>query len=212
MRAPPFQFDSTGQQAVAARLGMWVFLGTELMFFGPLFVGYYFVRSTDPASLALAARHTELLLGTLNTFVLMTSSLAMAMAVSAARDGRQRAAVRCLWATAALGLAFLVIKAWEYAKDIAAGFVPANASGAGGPTGQMFRLLYYAMTGLHAIHLCIGIGLVVTFALAMQQRRPLAADPAHSGRVEIVGLYWHFVDMVWLFLFPLLYLPGRSGP
>lgn len=209
MSAPPFQFDSAGQQAVASRLGMWVFLGTELLFFGPLFVGYYFVRATDPVALPLAARQTDLLLGSLNTLVLMTSSLGMAMAVSAAHECRRRAAVRCLWATAALGLVFLLIKGCEYAKDIASGFVPANASGAGGPTGQMFRLLYFAMTGLHAIHLCIGIGLVVTFALAMHRRRPLAADP---GRFEIVGLYWHFVDVIWLFLFALLYLPGRSGP
>lgn len=208
MSAPPFQFDSVGQQRVAARLGIWIFLGTELMFFGPLFAGYYFVHFTDAAGLTLAARHTDLLLGTINTGVLMTSSLCMALAVASAEAGDRRASVRMLWSVAALGIAFLLIKSGEYAKDIATGFVPGNSTGPGGYAGQMFRLLYYAMTGLHAIHLCIGIGLVVRFALAIRAGHEAAANLA---RLETVGLYWHFVDVIWLFLFPILYLPGRSA-
>ncbi|PLP99162.1 cytochrome c oxidase subunit 3 family protein [Cupriavidus pauculus] len=208
MSAPPFQFDSGSQQRLAARLGIWIFLATELMFFGPLFMGYYFVRFTDLAGLTLAARHTDLLLGTVNTVVLMTSSLCMALAVAAAEAGNRRGAVRLLCAVAALGLIFLLIKGVEYAKDIAAGFVPDNAAGPGGHGGQMFRLLYYAMTGLHAVHLCIGIALVLGFAMAIRAGRHASANLA---RLETVGLYWHFVDVIWLFLFPILYLPGRSA-
>ncbi|KAI3593178.1 Cytochrome c oxidase polypeptide III [Cupriavidus sp. U2] len=208
MSTPPFPFDSGGQQRIAARLGIWIFLGTELMFFGPLFVGYQFVRFTDTAGLTLAARHTDLWLGTANTAVLMTSSLCMALAVAATEAGNRRGAVRLLWAVAALGATFLVIKGVEYAKDIASGFVPGNAAGTGGHAGQMFRLLYYAMTGLHAVHLCVGIALVLGFAMAIRAGRHASANLA---RLEIVGLYWHFVDVIWLFLFPILYLPGRSA-
>ena len=207
MSTPTFQFDSAPQRRLAARLGIWIFLGTELMFFGPLFAGYYLVRFTDLAGLTLAARHTDLLLGTVNTAVLMTSSLCMALAAAAAEAGNRRGAVRLLWAVAGLGATFLVIKAAEYAKDIASGFVPANADGAGGHAGQLFRLLYYAMTGLHAVHLGVAIALVVGFALTIRAGRGASVNLA---RLEIVGLYWHFVDVIWLFLFPILYLPGRS--
>ena len=208
MSAPAFPFDSTGQQHLAARLGIWVFLATELMFFGPLFAGYYYVRAMDAGALALAARDTDLLLGTLNTVVLMTSSLCMAMAVSTARGGNSRATLRYLWAVAALGVTFLLIKSGEYVNDIAGGFVPANATGPGGHAGQLFRLLYFAMTGLHALHLCVGLLLVAGFALEMLRGHRSATN---AQRLEIVGLYWHFVDVIWLFLFPILYLLGRSG-
>jgi len=206
--APPFQFDSASQQRLAGQLGIWVFLGTELMFFGPLFLAYAYLRMLDSAGLAMAARQTDLLLGTLNTVVLMTSSFAMAMAVSEARTVRGPRTSLWLWTVAALGAAFLAVKGCEYAKDIASGFLRANTGAPGGDTGQLFRLLYFAMTGLHALHLCIGIALVVVFAVSFQRRGGHLADAA---RVEVLGLYWHFVDIIWLFLFPILYLPGRSG-
>jgi cytochrome c oxidase subunit 3 len=205
------QFDDVAQQGEAAAFGMWVFLATELMFFGPLFFGYVYGRTHFPEAFAAASRHTEVALGTLNTAVLLTSSMSMAIAVEARRAGAARLAQRLLWLTAALGVAFLAIKGVEYAHewrehlfpDAAFSFPGGQQEGA-----QLFFFLYFATTGLHALHLLIGITMVCVFAIALA-RDALAF--AAAERIEIAGLYWHFVDMIWIFLYPLLYLVGRSA-
>ncbi len=206
------QFDTAAQQEQAATLGMWIFLATELMFFGPLFFGYYYVRSVYPEGLAAASRHTEIMLGTVNTAVLLTSSLLMAIAVHARRVGAVRLTSRLMLLVAALGVVFLALKGMEYRHEWQEHLVPGAAfafpEAAHAHAAEMFYFLYFGMTGLHALHLIIGIVMVCMFAvgLARNARRFAAPD-----RIEIVGLYWHFVDVVWIFLYPLLYLVGRSA-
>lgn len=209
------QFATHEQQALAATFGMWVFLATEVLFFGPLLFGYLYVRTHFPDASAAASRHTDMLLGTLNTGVLLTSSLCMALAGAARKAGQAAAARRLLWATAALGAAFLVIKGVEYRAEFAehlfpgAGFAPADArTGAALHGMELFFVLYFALTGLHALHLALGVTACSVLALALGESKPRVAS---AGHVELVGLYWHFVDVVWVFLYPLLYLVGRSG-
>jgi cytochrome c oxidase subunit 3 len=204
------QFTSRGQQTLAASLGMWIFLATEAVFFGPLFFGYLYVRAHFPDAVAAASRHTDFAFGTANTAILLTSSLCVAMASNRARPGRRGAWL--LFCAALLGLAFLGIKAVEYHNDFAAhlfpgpGFAPGDAGTAAQAHGmQLFFIVYFAMTALHALHLLVGIVLCVAVGLALRRGR---ADGEH---VELAGLYWHFVDVVWIFVYPLLYLVGRAG-
>jgi cytochrome c oxidase subunit 3 len=204
-------FDSVERQHDAARLGMWVFLGTEILFFGPLFMGYIYGRFQFPEAFAAASRHTDVLLGTINTAVLLTSSFTMALAVESRREGDVRLARAMLVVTAALGSFFLVIKGVEYAKDWHEHLVPGirfsfDAQYAGGA--ELLFYLYFVMTGLHAVHLTIGIGIVLAMAILLVRERN---DEANAERVEISGLYWHFVDAIWIFLYPILYLVGRAG-
>ncbi|MBV8030703.1 MAG: cytochrome c oxidase subunit 3 [Betaproteobacteria bacterium] len=176
--------------AERARLGMWLFLATEAMFFGPLFFGYVHSRLADSAAFASGSHHMHFWLGTINTAVLLTSSFTMAISV----HGKER--IRgTLGLTFVLGAAFLLIKGYEYGSEIPEVLAAKGAE-------QVFYLLYFAMTGLHAIHLLIGLGLVAWLFLSAHGRR--AGTP-----VEIVGLYWHFVDAVWLFLYPMFYLLER---
>jgi cytochrome c oxidase subunit 3 len=203
------QFDDLEQQREAAKLGMWIFLATEVLFFGGLFLAYTIYRYLNPDTFAAASRHTEVTLGAANTAVLLLSSALMALAVRAAQLGRRPQLVRLLLATAALGIGFMVIKAFEYHKDFVDHLVPgshflwheANPHGA-----EIFFWLYFAMTGLHAIHVTAGIGILLVLAL-LAGRRHFANG--NYVPVEVVGLYWHFVDIVWVFLFPLLYLAGH---
>ena len=203
------QFDDPAQQRDAASLGMWTFIATEVLFFGVLFFGYSLVRAHFPAAFAAASRHTSIVLGTLNTAVLLTSSLAMASAVRAAALRARRLTPALLLVTAALGVAFSGIKLTEYVLDyrdhlvpvLDFAFDPAHYRGA-----LLFFWFYFATTGMHLVHLSIGIGLVLTFAWRL--RRGVAVRQAEQ--VEIVGLYWHFVDIVWIFLYPCLYLVSRA--
>jgi cytochrome c oxidase subunit 3 len=201
------QFTSREQQEFARTFGMWVFIASELLFFGPLLFAYLYLRVHYPEASAAASRHTDFVLGTVNTAVLLTSSLLVALAGHAAEGGRRRRARWLLAATAALGLAFLLIKGWEYHAEYTEHLFPGRGfrPGHGGavqdmPGMELFFILYFSTTGLHALHLSIGI-------LACLW---LAARPHHAA-VEIAGLYWHFVDLVWIFLYPLLYLVGRGG-
>jgi cytochrome c oxidase subunit 3 len=193
---PTTPFDSVAERREAGLLGMWAFLVTEVLFFGPLFFGYVHGRLTSPDAFVSGSHHMHVVLGTLNTAILMTSSLTMALALRAAQTGR--GALRLLLVvTALLGLAFLGIKAAEYgmeAKEVA------KASGAE----LNFYFLYFAMTGLHAIHLSIGIGV-----LGWLWHRARRFGPAYHAPVEVSALYWHFVDVVWVFLYPMFYLLER---
>jgi cytochrome c oxidase subunit 3 len=208
---PAEQFDTLEQQSFAATLGMWIFLGTEVMFFGPLFFGYVYGRTHFYAGFAEASRHTEVLLGTLNTAILLTSSAFMASAVAARRAGAVRLARTLLYVTAALGIAFLCVKGTEYWIEWQEHLVPGlrfDFPGTHAGIAQYFYYLYFAMTGLHAVHLTIGIATVIVFAVALGRRAETFATPE---RIEVVALYWHFVDSIWIFLYPLIYLVGRSG-
>jgi cytochrome c oxidase subunit 3 len=198
------------QQKEASALGMWVFLVTEMLFFGGLILAYTIYRWENARAFAHASLHMDLMLGTLNTAVLICSSLTMAMAVRSAATGRRKPLLGFLVATMLLGGAFLGIKAIEYTDHIhhhllpGPGFrypVPADARAA-----EMFFSLYFAMTGLHALHMVVGIGILLTLLLLARRGR---FTPEYSTPVEISGLYWHFVDIVWIFLFPMLYLIGR---
>jgi len=206
-------FEDLDQQHEASRLGMWAFLATEIMFFGGLFTGYTVYRNLYPAAFRLASRHLDIRLGAVNTAVLIGSSLTMALAVHAAQLGRKAAQVGFLLATMALGSTFLVVKAFEYHEKWVDHLMPgpafdAAAFGPEGPHARIFYSFYFVMTGLHAAHMVVGIGVLAWIA-----RRAARGDftPAHHAAIEISGLYWHFVDVVWIFLFPLLYLIGRHG-
>ncbi|HZQ75274.1 MAG TPA: cytochrome c oxidase subunit 3 [Burkholderiales bacterium] len=189
---PTTQFDSILERREAAMLGMWLFLATEVLFFGPLFFGYFHSRLASHDAFVAGSHHMHFWLGTINTAVLLTSSFTMALAVQVAQD-RGRFLRLLLLASAALGIAFLCIKGYEYASEIP------EVARAEGPE-QVFYLLYFAMTGLHAIHLTIGAVLVIWTAFISARR---------AIRVEVLGLYWHFVDAVWLFLYPMFYLLER---
>jgi len=203
-------FESMAQQKEAASLGMWVFLVTEILFFGGLFLAYTIYRWQYARAFAHASQHMDVMLGTVNTAVLIFSSLTMAMAVHSAATGRRKLLIGFLVATMILGAAFLGIKAVEYTDHIhhhlfpGPGFhypVPGDAKPA-----ELFFSLYFAMTGLHALHMIVGLGILTTLLLMARRGR---FTPGYNTPVEVSGLYWHFVDIVWIFLFPLLYLIGR---
>jgi cytochrome c oxidase subunit 3 len=189
---------------------MWLFLVTEIMFFGGLFMAYLLYRVWYPVAWAEGSLELDILLGGVNTVVLIGSSLTMALAVRAAQTGFPRATVNYLLVTMALGLTFLVIKGFEYAHKFETGHVPGPNFHFEGPHAQqveIFLSLYFAMTGLHAVHMVIGFGLLSVIAWMAYRRR---FSPEWYAPVEMAGLYWHFVDIVWIFLFPLLYLVDRA--
>jgi cytochrome c oxidase subunit 3 len=204
-------FDSYEQQRAASVLGMWVFLAQEIMFFGGLFAAYIVYRWAYPSSFAVGSRHLDIVLGTVNTAVLLTSSLSMALAVRGTQTGRPRAAAALLIVTMVLGAVFLGIKFDEYHHKFVEHLVPGpnfQAGGADPRTLQLFFILYFSMTGLHALHMVIGIGVLGALVVPVWRGR---FTPENHNLVEGTGLYWHFVDVVWIFLFPLLYLVNRHG-
>ena len=203
------QFDDAAQQRAASTLGMWVFLVTEVMMFGGLFTAYVLYRSIYPNAFAAASQHLDATLGAMNTLVLLGSSLTMALAVHSAQLGRRAGTVMGLLATIALGCVFLGVKAYEYAHKFEENLVPGPYFEFAGPEAthaQLFFSLYFAMTGLHALHMVIGVAVLGTLTW-MAARKRFSAE--YNTPVEIGGLYWHFVDIVWIYLFPLLYLLGR---
>jgi cytochrome c oxidase subunit 3 len=206
-------FDDYQQQVEACVLGMWAFLVSEVMFFGGLFATYMTYRHQYPTEFASASRHLDLWLGTLNTWVLLTSSLTMALAVRAAHHDKPRAAAALIGVTILLGVAFLGVKFAEYVHKYHEGLAPLGGlpfeagQQAPGPT-RLFFGLYFAMTGVHALHMIIGVAALAWLLVHIGRGRFTGAD---SLPVEITGLYWHFVDLIWIFLFPLLYLIDRSA-
>jgi cytochrome c oxidase subunit 3 len=240
-------FDSYDQQRESASLGMWTFLVTEIMFFGGLFTAYILYRSKYPEAFIAGSHQLDVFLGTVNTGVLICSSLTMAMAVRCAQLGKGKQIAGYLVATIILGSVFLGIKAHEYHHKYVEHLIPGDTfhleeahipSNHGKPVTssmpadedigtsradvpvrmasrtdiqahtQLFFFLYFGMTGLHAIHMIIGVGLLTWLIFPSLKGK---FDGNNHNYVEGIGLYWHFVDIVWIFLFPLLYLVGRHG-
>jgi len=208
-------FANLEQQRETATLGMWVFLLTEVMFFGGMFAGYLIYRVAYPAVFIAGSRRMEFWAGTANTVILLTSSLTMVLGVWAAQVGRRKLLVLFLVLTLLFGIGFLGIKAYEYHHHWLDHNVPGpsfqwlDSQGQPAPDAreaQIFFSLYFAMTGFHALHMVIGLGLV-SFILYHALRG--SYSPAYHTPVENVGLYWHFVDIVWIFLYPLLYLISK---
>jgi cytochrome c oxidase subunit III len=199
------QFDDLAQQEDAATFAMWIFLATEVLFFGGLFLAYTVYRVTYPQAFLSASDSLDAKLGTLNTAILLTSSLTMALAVKASREQKFAPSARYMFLTVLIGSMFLFVKAFEYHEDfekkLFAGLHLAPGSSHGV---AIFYSLYYSMTGLHAVHLTIGLCLIIFFAWRTSKRKTSA------GQIETLGLYWHFVDLVWVFLYPLLYLIGSQ--
>jgi cytochrome c oxidase subunit 3 len=204
-------FETEAQQRDAATLGMWAFLVQEVLFFGGLFLCYTIFRAKYPEAFAAGSHHLDVHLGLFNTVVLITSSFTMALAVHAAQSGRSSGRiVTCLVLTLLLGLVFLGVKVVEYGEKWQHHLVPGfdfRWTEPGDPGhAQVFFGLYFTMTGMHALHMVVGVGLLV-WMIARAHREEFS--PRYYTPVEIMGLYWHFVDIVWIFLFPLLYLVGR---
>src|SRR6266853_3844190 len=202
------QFDTAEQQKDASTLGMWIFLVTEIMFFGGMFTAYIVYRALHPEGFVEASHELNLTMGAINTAVLICSSLTMVLAVAAAQMGSRRALVTYLILTILLGSVFLGIKAVEYHEKFVSHHVPGPSFHFDGPdaaNAQLFFSLYFAMTGLHALHMIIGIVLLAILAIRAQRGH---YSPEYYTPIDMTGLYWHFVDIVWIFLFPLLYLLG----
>jgi len=210
------QFEDLAQQHDADTLGIWVFLVTEIMFFGGVFAAYAIFRWLYYAAFEGGSHILDIRLGAINTVVLLGSSLTMAISVRSAQIGNRRAIVLFLALTMILGGAFLGVKAYEYRQKFVEHIVPsldwapegdvlARLAPGGLDHAQLYFFFYFAMTGLHALHMIIGMGLLLW--LVLRARRG-TFTPDYFAPVEVVGLYWHFVDIVWIFLFPLLYLIG----
>ena len=204
-------FDSLEQQAEASLLGMWVFLVTEILFFGGALMAYMVYRSMYPDAFAYASSEIAILPGAINTAVLILSSLTMALAVHGTQTGERQKVMFFIVVTMILGAAFLGIKGYEYHEKYLEGHIPGfglefrfepeyqrNA--------QIFFSIYFVLTGLHALHMIVGLGLM-TWMFMWVKKGVVTSE--YSNPIEVVGLYWHFVDIVWIFLFPLLYLIGR---
>lgn len=196
MSSRPEPPAAIGGASEKARLGIWTFLATEVLLFGGLFTAYTVFRIAHPAQFHTDYLKLNRLLGALNTVVLICSSLSVAIGIAAARQGKERTLRRCLALTLLLAAAFLGIKYLEWSDHFAHGIYPKTS---------IFFALYYMMTGLHALHVMAGMG-ALTVMLVMARRGKFAAGEA--APVEITGIYWHFVDLVWIYLFPLLYLIG----
>jgi cytochrome c oxidase subunit 3 len=203
------QFADASQQRDAAALGIWIFLATEMMFFGALFFAYAIARLHAPEAFAAASRQTNVVIGTANTAILLTSSFFMAWAVRSAAAGARKATAWLLVLTATLGILFAGLKLTEYAIDYRDHLVPLVNFAFDPrylPGALVFYGLYFATTGLHLVHLTVGVAVVIALAWQVWRKRRNAL----TDHVEVAGLYWHFVDVVWIFLYPCLYLISRA--
>jgi cytochrome c oxidase subunit III len=200
------QFEDLDKQAHAARLGMWVFLASELLLFAGLFALYAGYRVMYPVTFAQAVAHDDVALGSANTAILITSSLTVALSVHACRRGRPRRAGWLLVASLAFGLLFLAFKGLEYGEHLREGIAPGAGyvyAGLEARGANIFYTLYYLMTGLHALHVVVGTGLLAWLASGCFREIYSSADHV---RVEVGALYWHLIDIVWIFLWPMFYL------
>ena len=201
-------FEDLAVQEHAVRLGMWIFLGSEVLLFGGLFALYAAYRSEHGQEFHAALAHNHVLIGSANTVVLIVSSFTVAWAIHALRMGRRRTCMAALAATIALGCAFLALKGVEYTAHFAEGIVPGPGYASAelpGHGARLFFSLYFFMTGLHALHMVGGVAVIAYLAYRVQRRRTTAA---YHAELEMGGLYWHLVDCIWIFLWPLFYLTG----
>jgi cytochrome c oxidase subunit 3 len=213
------QFEDVEQQREAVSVGMWAFLCTEVLFFGALFMAYFLYRWKYPSAYLASSQHLDVTWGAVNTFVLLLSSFTMALAVHAAQEGKKKPIIGYLAFTILMACTFLVVKYFEYSEKWHHHLFPGMKNfGEHHETGvqmfgnevaqaKLFFAIYFFMTGLHAFHIIIGIGALAVI-LWLAKRDWFSRD--YNSPVEMVGLYWHFVDVVWVFLFPLLYLIDRS--
>jgi cytochrome c oxidase subunit III len=204
-------FDSLEQQKESSTLGMWMFLLTEVMFFGGVFAAYVIYRMKYPQAFVAASHHLNVVMGGVNTAVLICSSLTMALSIWAAQINKRKLIVLFLILTMALGAAFLVVKTFEYQHKFEERHVPGpnfHWEGADAGPAELFFSLYFILTGIHAFHMVIGLGLLTWLLVTAWRGR---YDSRYFIPLEITGLYWHFVDIVWIFLFPLLYLLGAHA-
>lgn len=203
-------FDTVEQQHESSTLGMWTFLVTEVMFFGGMFTAYALFRALYPDAFASTSKYMPVVVGAINTAVLICSSLTMVLAVRAAKLGQRNLIILFLIATMLLGAVFLGVKGWEYHHKWVDHLVPGFNFHYEEPQFahpvQILFFLYFMMTGMHALHMIIGEGLLLTLVI-MAWRGRFSAQ--YNTPVDMIGLYWHFVDIVWIFLFPLLYLIGK---
>ncbi|HTW50872.1 MAG TPA: cytochrome c oxidase subunit 3 [Stellaceae bacterium] len=205
------QFADLAHQSETAELGIWGFIATEVLFLGGLFCAYTVYRYLQPAAVIEAARHTKIVIGSVNTGVLLTSSFFMSWASLAARAGQSRLLGWLMLIAAALGVVFVALKGLEYAQEITEHLWPGQHFSldiAEPREGEVFYFIYWLLTGIHALHLIVGICAVSVIA-----RRAMRGEfsAAYHSPVRVVSLYWHFVDIVWIFLFVLIYLPGRGA-
>lgn len=191
---------------VACKIGMWLFLFTEVFLFGALFIAYAVYLNTYRWDFQVASGQLDKLFGATNTMILLTSSLTMALSIAALSRGNKRGSLAMASLTLVFALAFLIIKAFEWEHKFAHDIYPASATMLAKPPGeQVFYGLYFTMTGLHALHVIIG-GVVILVAMYLVWTERIHRERVHI--LENVGLYWHLVDLVWIFLFPLYYLLG----
>ncbi len=206
---PEIQYATLSQQSETAQLGMWVFLATEVLFFGGIMLAYEVYRTTYPAAFAAAMQKSVIVIGGLNTAILLTSSLTMALAVHWTATSLPRRATVSLLATAGLGIAFLALKGLEYYIDYQDHVVPRlgfQMPGVRRGAAELFWLFYFYATGLHALHLTIGVVIILVMTVHSARR---AFTPQNYNLLEVAGLYWSFIDIVWVFLFALIYPIGR---
>jgi cytochrome c oxidase subunit III len=202
------QFSDLEQQRESSTAGMWVFIGSEIMFFGVLILAFVVYRFNYVSAFNEGGGELNVFLGGINTAILFTSGLTMSLAAAVNKMGAKPWALAFLLATLALGIVFLGIKGFEYHEDWSKHLFPGpdfSWTGANSPQVQLFFLLYFIMTGFHALHLAVGIGLVLVIAWLTWKDW---INSEHFTPLDVAGIYWHFVDLVWIFLFVLLYLVG----
>ncbi|SFH70066.1 cytochrome c oxidase subunit 3 [Bradyrhizobium sp. Gha] len=204
------QYASIPHRDHTAELGMWVFIATEVLLFGGLILAYFVYRHAFPQGFAEGSRHTEIVIGTANTAVLLTSSFLVAWAIEIFSPATIRIVTWLLIGAACLGLLFIVLKGIEYSKEYDEHLVPGIDFLFAGPLAngvQLFFIFYFIATAIHALHMLIGICLLITLATLCRK----APTTRHHAALHSAALYWHFVDVAWIFLFALIYLPGRSA-
>lgn len=201
-------FHDAEQQSESSKLGMWIFLLTEILFFGGLFCAYAVYNAWYPETFVNAHKQLDWVLGGINTLVLITSSVTMALAIRSMQLGRKGATLANLWATLSFAGIFLVIKYFEYAHKFHEGQLPGKYytfEGIEGSNPHIFFSIYFMMTGVHGIHVIAGMA-VISWLIYRTTKNHFSPD--YYSPIEMTGLYWHLVDLVWIFLFPLLYLIG----
>jgi cytochrome c oxidase subunit 3 len=204
------QFASVQHRDETAELGMWVFIATEVLLFGGLLLAYFVYRHAYPQAFTAASHHTNILIGTANTAILLTSSFLVACAVEAFSANARPIGRLLLIGATFLGLLFLALKGLEYADEYREHLIPGVDFAFNGPLAdgaQLFFVFYFVATALHALHMLIGIGLLAAFTVLTRY----STDSRTNAALHSAALYWHFVDVIWIFLFALIYLPGRPS-